>query len=106
MLSRVRHWIEERWPLSALIRLGFEEEIPGGASYAYVIGSATLIIFIIGLFAAIALRFRGANVMGLGRHDADSSRLSYSGDFHFLRMSPRSWGVDLSSTHLFVTIFS
>jgi hypothetical protein len=29
-----------------LIRLGFGEEIPGGASYAYVFGSATLITFI------------------------------------------------------------
>ena len=47
MVSRIRHWIEDRWPLSALIRLGFEEEIPGGASYAYIFGSATLITFIL-----------------------------------------------------------
>jgi ubiquinol-cytochrome c reductase cytochrome b subunit len=53
MSSRIRHWIEERWPLSALIRLGFEEEIPGGASYAYVFGSATLITFILQIVTGI-----------------------------------------------------
>ncbi len=53
MSSRIRHWIEERWPLSALIRLGFEEEIPGGASYAYVFGSATLIIFMLQIVTGI-----------------------------------------------------
>jgi ubiquinol-cytochrome c reductase cytochrome b subunit len=53
MLSRIRNWIEDRWPLSALIHLGFEEEIPGGASYAYVFGSATLIIFILQIVTGI-----------------------------------------------------
>jgi len=53
MLSRVRHWIEERWLLSALIRLGFEEEIPGGASFVYVFGSATLLIFIMQIVTGI-----------------------------------------------------
>jgi quinol-cytochrome oxidoreductase complex cytochrome b subunit len=47
MSSRIRGWIEERWPLSALIRLGFEKETPGGASYAYVFGGATPITFIL-----------------------------------------------------------
>ena len=53
MSSRIRSWTEERWPLSALIRLGFEEDIPGGASYAYVFGSATLITFILQIVTGI-----------------------------------------------------
>jgi len=42
---RFRQWVEKRWPLSAVVRWGSVEEIPGGAKYAYVLGSATLILF-------------------------------------------------------------
>src|ERR1017187_2121121 len=42
---RLREWVEKRWPLSAVVRWGSVEEIPGGAKFAYVLGSATLILF-------------------------------------------------------------
>ena len=42
---RLRQWIEKRWPLSPVIRWGSVEEIPGGAKFAYVLGSATLALF-------------------------------------------------------------
>ncbi len=45
MFSKLVRWINDRWPLSALIKLGLEEEIPGGASYAYIFGSSALIMF-------------------------------------------------------------
>ncbi len=45
MLNRLGNWINERWPLSELIRLGLEEDIPGGSSYAYVFGSLLLFTF-------------------------------------------------------------
>jgi len=45
MLARIREWIETRWPLSPLVRLAIEEEIPGGAKFAYSLGSAVLIVF-------------------------------------------------------------
>ncbi|MDD2338059.1 MAG: cytochrome b N-terminal domain-containing protein, partial [Geobacteraceae bacterium] len=45
MLSRLGNWINERWPLSELIRIGLEENIPGGSSYAYVFGSLLLFTF-------------------------------------------------------------
>jgi hypothetical protein len=32
MFSEIWRWINERWPARALIRLGLEEDIPGGAS--------------------------------------------------------------------------
>jgi quinol-cytochrome oxidoreductase complex cytochrome b subunit len=42
---RLPQWVEKRWPLSAVVRWGSVEEIPGGAKFAYVLGSATLILF-------------------------------------------------------------
>jgi ubiquinol-cytochrome c reductase cytochrome b subunit len=42
---RLRQWVEKRWPVSAVVRWGSVEEIPGGAKFAYVLGSATLILF-------------------------------------------------------------
>lgn len=47
MFSKIYRWINDRWPLTALIRIGLEEEMPGGASFAYIFGSATLIIFLL-----------------------------------------------------------
>jgi hypothetical protein len=38
MFSRIGRWINDRWPLEALIRLGLEEEMIGGTSYAYIWG--------------------------------------------------------------------
>jgi len=47
MFSRILSWINERWPLSPFIRLALEEEMSGGAGYAYVFGSSALIIFLL-----------------------------------------------------------
>jgi ubiquinol-cytochrome c reductase cytochrome b subunit len=47
MPSKILRWINERWPLQAVIRWSLEEEMPGGASYAYVFGSAVLLIFLL-----------------------------------------------------------
>ena len=43
----VLRWINERFPLLPMIRLALEEEMSGGASYAYVFGSAALIVFLL-----------------------------------------------------------
>jgi ubiquinol-cytochrome c reductase cytochrome b subunit len=47
MFSRILKWIDERWPLTPFIRLALEEDMPGGAGYAYVFGSSALIIFLL-----------------------------------------------------------
>lgn len=47
MLKGLKEWIEERWPLSFLVRLALEEEITGGARYVYALGSTILIVFTI-----------------------------------------------------------
>jgi ubiquinol-cytochrome c reductase cytochrome b subunit len=53
MFARVFGWINDRWPLSALLRLGREEEIIGGASFSYTLGSAALTIFLLQLVTGI-----------------------------------------------------
>jgi ubiquinol-cytochrome c reductase cytochrome b subunit len=47
MFWRIGRWINDRWPLNNLIRLGLEEEMVGGASFAYVFGSCVLVIFLL-----------------------------------------------------------
>jgi ubiquinol-cytochrome c reductase cytochrome b subunit len=47
IISTILNWINDRWPLSAVIRWGLEEEMPGGTSYAYVFGSCVLLIFLL-----------------------------------------------------------
>ncbi|MFB3885696.1 MAG: cytochrome b N-terminal domain-containing protein [Thermodesulfobacteriota bacterium] len=53
MVGRIREWIEERWPLSALLRLGLEEEMIGGTSSAYVFGSCVLMIFLLQIVTGV-----------------------------------------------------
>lgn len=45
MIKRLSSWIEERWPLAALRSALLDERIPGGASYAYSLGSLVLLTF-------------------------------------------------------------
>lgn len=47
MPSRIMRWINERWPLDAVIRWSLEEEMAGESSYAYVFGSAVLLTFLL-----------------------------------------------------------
>lgn len=47
MITRIKEWIDARWPLSSLVRLSIEEEIPGGARFVYTLGSAVLIVFML-----------------------------------------------------------
>ncbi len=53
MFSRVLRWINERWPLAPLTRLALEEDMAGGASVAYVFGSAALILFLLQITTGI-----------------------------------------------------
>ena len=45
VLAHLKDWVNERWPLSPIIRLALEEEIHGGAHVAYALGSAILVAF-------------------------------------------------------------
>lgn len=40
-------WLRARWPIDAFLRWALDEPIPGGASFAYVLGSLTLFLFLL-----------------------------------------------------------
>jgi ubiquinol-cytochrome c reductase cytochrome b subunit len=47
MASKIMNWLNKRWPLSAVIKLTLEEQIRGGSSFAYTLGSANIFVFVI-----------------------------------------------------------
>jgi len=47
MGSRIARWLNERFPIRAMMRWSLEEEIPGGDSFWYCFGSACLFAFVI-----------------------------------------------------------
>lgn len=53
MPSKIVRWINDRWPLNAVIRWSLEEEMPGGASFAYIFGSSVLITFLLQVITGI-----------------------------------------------------
>ena len=57
MASRIYDWLDSRLKLKSVERTLLDEPIPGGASWVYVFGSATLFLFILqaitGMFLAI-----------------------------------------------------
>ncbi len=53
MSKRVWNWINERIPLSSILRMGMDEEIPGGSRFSYALGSATLLVFLIQLITGV-----------------------------------------------------
>ncbi len=54
-LNRFRDALDERIGQKKLIEMALYEPIPGGASWAYVFGSATLILFLVQLVTGIVL---------------------------------------------------
>ena len=57
MASRIYDWLDSRLKLKSVERTLLDEPIPGGASWVYVFGSATLFLFILqaitGMFLAV-----------------------------------------------------
>jgi quinol-cytochrome oxidoreductase complex cytochrome b subunit len=45
MLQRLTRWINQRWPLDRLLQGLLDEEVAGGASFAYSFGSIVLFLF-------------------------------------------------------------
>lgn len=56
-MSASRAWVEERFPLKALISLGRDENIVGGSSFFYTLGSATLFVFLLQVVTGICQCF-------------------------------------------------
>jgi ubiquinol-cytochrome c reductase cytochrome b subunit len=57
MLSFVWKWFTSKWPFYPLKHLLLDEEIPGGSSFAYTLGSALLIVFSIQAVSGIIQLF-------------------------------------------------
>ena len=53
MWSRIGQWINERWPISAVLRWGLQEEISGGARFAFSFGSITLFLFVVQVITGV-----------------------------------------------------
>jgi len=57
MTSRIYEWLDSRLKLKSLEKTLLDEPIPGGASWIYVFGSATLFLFLLqaitGMFLAV-----------------------------------------------------
>ena len=57
MASRIYEWLDSRLKLKSLEKTLLDEPIPGGASWIYVFGSATLFLFVLqavtGMFLAV-----------------------------------------------------
>jgi ubiquinol-cytochrome c reductase cytochrome b subunit len=47
MASRFTRWFSDRFPFSQLFHLIMDEEIPGGSSYFYTLGSSILVVFLL-----------------------------------------------------------
>ena len=47
MVTRAWQWLNDRLPVSAIVRFGLKEDMPGGSSFAYTLGSATLLVFLV-----------------------------------------------------------
>ncbi len=92
MFSRFFRWIDERWPLSPFIRLALEEEMAGGSSYAYVFGSAALIIFLLQALTGIWQLFYYVPTLGQGYNSLNYLRTEVP--FGWLIHGLHSWGAN------------
>jgi len=57
MFSRAWQWFTSKWPFYPLKHLLLDEEIPGGASFAYTFGSALLVVFSLQVVSGIIQLF-------------------------------------------------
>lgn len=57
MPDRILRWIDERIPLTDMVRRALDEEIPGGSRYAYALGSAILFVFVLQMITGVAQLF-------------------------------------------------
>ncbi len=52
-MSKIWEWINLRIPVARMLQLGLDEEIPGGSSFFFTLGSATLFVFILQMITGI-----------------------------------------------------
>src|ERR1700737_1697685 len=57
MIRKFADWLESRTGFVSALQDFLDEDVPGGASYWYVFGSATLIVLVIQIVTGILLTF-------------------------------------------------
>ncbi len=92
MFSRILKWIDERWPLTPFIRLTLEEDMSGGAGYAYVFGSAALIILLLQVVTGIWQLFYYVPTLGQGYNSLNYLRTEVP--FGWLVHGLHYWGAN------------
>lgn len=93
MGQKIWRWVNERWPLSSVLRWGLEEDMPGGTSFFYVFGSALFLIFIIQVVTGIWQLFYFTPTTD---HAYDSlSYLRLQVPFGWLMHNLHRWGANL-----------
>jgi ubiquinol-cytochrome c reductase cytochrome b subunit len=92
MFSRILKWIDERWPLTPFIRLALEEDMSGGAGYAYVFGSSALIIFLLQVATGIWQLFYYVPTLGYGYNSLNYLRTEVP--FGWLIHGLHYWGAN------------
>jgi ubiquinol-cytochrome c reductase cytochrome b subunit len=53
MASRIIQWFTDRWPVKPVLRWSLEEQIPGGDTFWYSLGAATLFVFVLQVVTGI-----------------------------------------------------
>lgn len=89
MLHRAMKWIEERTGFVSIAQNFLTEDIPGGASYWYVFGSATLFVMIVQIITGIALTFFYAPSSATAW---ESTRAIYLNSWTHFVISVHYWG--------------
>jgi len=92
MFTHILNWINERWPLSPFIRLALEEDMSGGPGYAYVFGSAALIIFFLQVATGIWQFFYYAPMLAQGYNSLNYLRTEVP--FGWLVHGLHYWGAN------------
>jgi ubiquinol-cytochrome c reductase cytochrome b subunit len=102
MVSRILSWIDERWPLSPFVRLALEEEMSGGAGYAYVFGSSALIVFLLQVATGIWQLFYYVPTLAQGYNSLNYLRTEVP--FGWLVHGLHYWGANAMVVLVFLHI--
>ena len=89
MLTAMLNWVERRTGFISLTKDLLTEDVPGGASYWYVFGSATLFAMIVQIVTGIALTFWYAPSAATSW---ESTRAIYLNPFEHFVLSLHYWG--------------
>ena len=100
MFRRLFNWLARRWPLSPLIRLALEEDMAGGPSFAYVFGSAALIILILQVITGIWQLFYYVPTLAQGYNSLNYLRTEVP--FGWLVHGLHYWGANVMVVCVFL----